>query len=92
MKVEHIKIPKFDPEGKRLFDAPNGYWTFTNNDPPTIFIRCSEGHLARLIAHRIEEDGKVTPSIGCSEEPAEHWHVFATLEDWHLGLREPVKD
>ncbi len=97
MTVEHIIIPKFDrQEGQSSFDAPKGHWTFTNNEPPTIFIRCPEGHFS-FLNHRIDADGKVTSSILCLDDDGagkvgkEHFHVFGTLQDWHLGLREQVE-
>ena len=49
-------------------------------------VRCDDqaclGHLVgpeSVTGHKIDAQGKVTPSIGCSDCG---WHVFATLEDW----------
>ncbi len=49
---------------------------------PAAFVTCSSCEKsASLSGHKIDADGKVTPSLACPE-PGCDWHVFVTLEGW----------
>ena len=49
------------------------------------YVTCPKGHIM-FLKHDIDDNGKVTPSIGCPKAYNNSgdcdWHVFAILKDW----------
>ena len=52
----------------------------------TAYLVDDHGHLLILSNHDIEEDGTVTPSVGCAGHDDCQFHEFIRLVGWKKGL------
>lgn len=84
------RLPR-DVEPVHCWPAP-GSWSFVRSsdetDGPTARVCCPNCNTpASLSNHRINDSGKVTPSVVC---PTAHcnWHVVVVLDGWAQALTE----
>jgi DNA-directed RNA polymerase subunit RPC12/RpoP len=73
----NLQIPKAEHH-----EQPRGSWAPGKSEDRVVpIVRCLDcgGKFTLCKNHKIMEDGKVTPSIGC---PWCGWHVFGRLLDW----------
>lgn len=72
-----VQIPRLASRG----DPGPGWWPATLDGERTAWLKCPGGHAGSLIDHTIAGDGRVTPSVVCSDDACA-WHVFVQLVGW----------
>lgn len=68
-------------------DLPLTWYPVTRESsklPPTANVVCSQGHAGLIGEHEIAPDGKVNPSVVCTQDNCS-FHEYITLIGWEDG-------